>query len=193
MAKTIYKVVPFIYIVFLLLVISWRGYKFTVSGRWELVSPQVEVSIISGLFGIVALFFGNYVGNYVNRQKERENQKYDRKQEFYGDLIGKLDYLTSINKVTQEKFSEEMKGLIGKIYTQAPYKVIELYTQIVNHLHEPEKNRLKIQKLMEELIIEIRKDLGIYSKQKDKPFLPRIENKLLSSSSIIIEGDNNDP
>ena len=145
------------------------------------------------MLGIVALSFGNYVGNYVNRQKEPENQKYDCKQEFYGDLIGKLDYLKSINKVTKEKFYEKMEELIGKIYTQAPYRLIELYTQIVNHLHEPKKNRLKIQKLMEELIIEIRKDLGIYSKQKDKPFLPIIENKLLSSSSLIIEGDNNDP
>ncbi len=189
-AKVIYQVVAYIPIVFFLLLISWRGYKFTVSGRWELVSPTVEASIIGGLFGIVTLSLGNYIGNYVNRKKERENQEYARKQEFYNELIDKLYYLVSINQVTQETFSEEMKGLIGKIYTQAPYRVIELYTQIVNHLHEPENNRLKIQELMEELIIEIRNNLGIYSKQKYKPFLPSIENKLLSSSPLIIEGDN---
>ncbi|MGH1394779.1 MAG: hypothetical protein ACRAVC_12235 [Trichormus sp.] len=66
---------------------------------------------------------------------------------------------------TPEDLYEVMNGLVGKIYTQGSDKLINIFGEIVENIQEESSEKsLKIQTNIRNIIEEIRKDLGNYSK-----------------------------
>lgn len=141
----------------------WAGYRFIKLDYWQEVPPQIGASIIGGLFAIITLLWGNFLSN----QKKREEIEYLRKSEFYEEVIKQLYYIAMFpDKIkTPEDLYEVMNGLIGKIYTQGSDKLINIFGEIVENIQEESSEKsLKIQNNIKNIIEEIRKDLGNYSK-----------------------------
>ncbi|MBD2303503.1 MAG: hypothetical protein ACRAVC_00700 [Trichormus sp.] len=177
--KKVYtNIIRLLYLTFSIIVFSlglWGSYRFIKLNSWEAVPPQIAASIIGGLFAIITLLWGNFLSN----QKKREDTEYLRKSEFYEEVINKLYYITVFpEKITsREGLYELMDGLVGKIYTQGSDKLINMFGEIVETVqsNSPEKS-LHIQASIKNIIDEIRKELGNYSKPTnfDKIFYSKL-------------------
>jgi predicted DNA-binding protein (MmcQ/YjbR family) len=133
-------------------------------------SPVIWVGLIAAITPIItAILVARFERIRYQTQKLREDLNSDKK-EFYIDLIGTLQKLfdDEWDEVVEKQTStEKMKELLQKAYYYSSTDVLRSLADLMQHFYitsEKEQEEtdfiLRAKKLLAELIVQIRKDLG---------------------------------
>jgi hypothetical protein len=112
--------------------------------------------IVQLLFILLASIFGYFVRYFLDKKSESETRRFKDKREHYRNLILCLKSLREGESAHLDLFFFEYSF----IWLYAPDNVVKAANKLVEKLHTSRKLSVEDQKLVGELLVEIRRDIG---------------------------------
>ncbi|WP_150465894.1 hypothetical protein [Francisella sp. SYW-2] len=190
MKKIISTILGFI----LLGAVGWGCYLIIslVWNQFKLLDPKVSISLLTAATTVIAATVTVVLGKYFERKKDIEAHYREKKTQIYDEFLCKLLKLfhsTSENNKEIDDLVSFLQEWQRKIILWGGQDVLLNYINWLERLKEG-KNDAKVMFMMEELFLEIRRDLGHKNNKLVKGTFTRL---ILKNPKIFLSMAENNP